>query len=64
MNTIRTISGTSGMDVRRYSRLLAKFAGKVIETEEENEQAVAVVESLIERGDARLTAEDSRCSIF
>ena len=38
MSTIHTISGTSGMDVRRYGRLLAKFTPKVIETEEENEQ--------------------------
>ena len=58
MNTIHTISGTSGMDVRRYGRLLAKFTPKVIETEEENEQALAVVESLMERGDARLAAEE------
>ena len=58
MSTIRTISGTSGMDVRRYGRLLAKFTPKVIETEEENEQALAVVESLMAGGDERLNAEE------
>lgn len=59
MSTLHTISGTSGMDVRRYGRLLAKFTPKVIETEAENEEALAVVESLMERGEASLTAEEN-----
>jgi HTH-type transcriptional regulator / antitoxin HigA len=46
------------MDVRRYGRLLAKFTPKVIETEAENEEALAVVESLLERGEAKLNAEE------
>ena len=53
-----SIAETSGMDVRRYGRLLAKFKPKVIETEAENEAALAVVESLMERGDGRLNAEE------
>lgn len=36
MSTIHTISGTSGINVRRYGRLLAKFTPKIIQTEEEN----------------------------
>jgi len=44
-----TISGPSGMDVRRYGRLLARFTPKVIQTEAENEEARAVVESMLER---------------
>ena len=56
--TTHTISGSSGMDVRRYGRLLAKFTPKVIETEAENEEALAVVESLLERGEAKLNAEE------
>jgi HTH-type transcriptional regulator/antitoxin HigA len=56
--TIHTISGTSGMDVRRYGRLLAKFTPKVIETESENEDALAVVESLLKRGEGKLNAEE------
>ena len=59
MSTTRhTIAGPSGMDVRRYGRLLAKFTPKVIETEDENEEALAVVESLMERGEARLNTEE------
>ena len=54
---IHNIAGPSGMDVRRYGRLLAKFTPKVIETEEENEEALAVVESLLERGETRLNTE-------
>ena len=46
------------MDLRSYGRLLAKFSPKVIETEEENEEALAVVESLMERGEARLSTEE------
>ena len=56
--TTHTISGPSGMDVRRYGRLLAKFTPKVIENETENEEALAVVESLMERGEARLNTEE------
>jgi len=46
------------MDVRRYGRLLAKFTPKVIETEAENQEALAVVESLLERGEASLNTEE------
>ena len=46
------------MDVRRYGRLLAKFTPKVIETEDENEEALAAVESLLKRGESRLSAEE------
>lgn len=56
--TLHNISAPSGMDVHRYGRLLAKFAPKVIQTEEENEEALAVVESLMERGEARLGTEE------
>src|SRR5580658_2769240 len=56
--TTHTISGPSGMDVRRYGRLLAKFTPKVIETEDENEEALAVAESPMERGESRLNMEE------
>ena len=46
------------MDIRRYGRLLAKFTPKVIENEAENEEALAVVESLMSRGDENLKAEE------
>jgi len=56
--TIHTVSGPSGIDVRRYGRLLAKFTPKVIETEAENHEALAVVESLLKGGEGNLNAEE------
>ena len=58
ITTTHTVSGPSGIDVRRYGRLLAKFTPKVIETEAENHEALAVVESLLERGEESLAAEE------
>ena len=58
MSTVHSIAGPSGIDVRRYGRLLAKFTPKVIQTEDENEEALAVVESLMKQGDENLTAEE------
>jgi HTH-type transcriptional regulator/antitoxin HigA len=58
MSTIHSIAAPSGIDVRRYGRLLAKFTPKVIQTEQENEESLAVVESLMERGDRNLTTEE------
>jgi HTH-type transcriptional regulator/antitoxin HigA len=59
MSTVHTISGPSGMDILSYGRLLAKFTPKVIETEAENDEALAIVESLMQRGEAKLTTEES-----
>jgi HTH-type transcriptional regulator/antitoxin HigA len=56
--TIHTISGPSGIDIRRYGRLLARFTPKIIETEPENEEALAVVESLLVRGEDNLNPEE------
>jgi hypothetical protein len=41
-------SSTASLDLRRYGRLLAKAVPRVIASEEENERALAIVESLIE----------------
>src|ERR1039458_4489979 len=38
------------LDLKRYGRLLARAVPKVIKTEEENERALAIVESLMEKG--------------
>jgi hypothetical protein len=46
------------LDLNRYGRLLARAVPKVIETEEENERALAVVESLLEKGEGNLTPEE------
>ena len=49
---------TADLDVKRYGRLLARAVPKVIKTEEENERALAIVESLMEKGEHNLTPEE------
>ena len=46
------------LDLRRYGRLLARAVPKVIKNEEENERALAVVESLMENGEENMTPEE------
>jgi len=46
------------IDLKRYGRLLAKAAPRVITTEEEHKRALAMVESLIEKGERNMTAEE------
>jgi HTH-type transcriptional regulator/antitoxin HigA len=49
---------TATIDLKRYGRLLAKTAPRVIATEKENDRALAIVESLMEKGDRNLTPEE------
>ncbi len=49
---------TTVIDEKRYGRLLAKALPRVIDTEAERDRAVAIVEALIEKGEAGMTAED------
>ena len=49
---------TSGIDLKRYGRLLAKAAPTVIKTEAENERLLAIVESLMAKGEDNLTPEE------
>jgi HTH-type transcriptional regulator/antitoxin HigA len=46
------------LDVKRYGRLLARTVPKVIKTEAENERALAIVESLMEKGEGKITPEE------
>jgi HTH-type transcriptional regulator/antitoxin HigA len=46
------------IDLKRYGRLLAKVAPCVITTEEENDRALAIVESLMEKGERNMTPEE------
>jgi HTH-type transcriptional regulator/antitoxin HigA len=47
-----------GLDLKRYGRLLARAVPKVVKTEEENERALAIVESLLEKGEGNITPEE------
>jgi HTH-type transcriptional regulator/antitoxin HigA len=51
-----TLIGT--IDEKRYAKLLAKAAPRVIRTEEENGRALATVESLMEKGERNMTPEE------
>jgi HTH-type transcriptional regulator/antitoxin HigA len=55
-----TESGTESqdLDLKRYGRLLARAVPKIIKTEEENERALAIVESLMEKGEGNTTPEE------
>ena len=46
------------LDLKRYGRLLARAVPKVIKTQEENERALAAVESLMEKGERNMTPEE------
>lgn len=55
---LNTVAAPSGIDVKLYGRLLAKFAPKIIETEAENDAALAIVARLLEKGEENLTPEE------
>ena len=46
------------LDLKRYGRLLARAVPKVIKTEEENERTLAVIQSLMEKGERNMTPEE------
>ena len=46
------------LDLKRYGRLLARAVPKIIKTDAENERALAIVESLMEKGEGRLAPEE------
>jgi HTH-type transcriptional regulator/antitoxin HigA len=49
---------TATIDPKRYGRLLAKTVPCVIATEEEHARALAIVESLMEKGERDMTPEE------
>jgi HTH-type transcriptional regulator/antitoxin HigA len=51
-------AGADALDRKRYGRLLAKFTPKVIETRTEHDAALAIVESLMEKGEDNLSHEE------
>jgi HTH-type transcriptional regulator/antitoxin HigA len=54
-----TIASPAGcIDTRRYGKMLARFVPKVIETEQENDAALAIVEGLMKKGEENFTQEE------
>ena len=58
MIIMNPIAAPSGIDIKTYRRLIGNFAPKVIETEAENEAALAIVERLMRKGDEGRSAEE------
>jgi HTH-type transcriptional regulator/antitoxin HigA len=50
---------TAVLDERRYGELLSRTLPKLIETKAENDRLLAVLESLLEKGEDALTPEES-----
>lgn len=48
---------TESIDLKRYGRLLAKAVPRIITTDQENERALAIVESMMEKGERNITPE-------
>ena len=51
-------TATEDLDLKRYGRLLARALPTVIKSEAENDRLLAIVESLLEKGEDRLSAEE------
>ena len=49
---------TGSIDEKRYGRLLGKAAPRIIRTAEEHERALGIVDSLMEKGERNMTAEE------
>ena len=58
MIALEPIASPDVLNLGRYGRLLAKFVPKVIATESENEAALAIVESLMKKGDGGRNQEE------
>ncbi len=52
------IAAAPDFDRKKYGRLLSRFSPKTIETEAEHRAALAIVESLMEKGESNLSAEE------
>jgi len=53
------MSATLAIDPRKYSRLANRIVVKAIDSEDEYDQMVAAVEKLMNKGQQRLSAEES-----
>jgi len=50
--------GTVTIDLKHYGKLLAKNTPRVITNSEEHERAISLVESLMAKGEAKMTPEE------
>jgi HTH-type transcriptional regulator / antitoxin HigA len=59
MAALMHIAAEPHIDGKRYGRLLARHTPKIIETEEENDSALAVIEGLMKKGEDNPTPEEN-----
>jgi antitoxin component HigA of HigAB toxin-antitoxin module len=59
MSATLTIAPANAMNLPEYGRMLALFAPKVIQTEGENEAALAIVSSLLSKGEKNFSPEEA-----
>jgi len=52
------------LDLKKYARLLSRTLPKAIETEKENERALAEIERLIDKGKARSSEENALLALL
>lgn len=55
-----TAIASAQIDAKKYARLLARSLPSVIETEEENDRMLAEVERLMDKGEDKLSPEESK----
>ena len=51
-------TSTIDLDTKRYGRLLAKALPAVVKSEDENNRILSIIEGLMAKGEANLTAEE------
>jgi HTH-type transcriptional regulator/antitoxin HigA len=56
---VEILSATLTIDPKKYARLANRIVVKAIETEEEHDHMVAAVEHLMDKGEHRLSPEES-----
>jgi HTH-type transcriptional regulator/antitoxin HigA len=58
MTVLEPIAAGVNLDRKQYGRLLVQFAPKAIETAEEHQAALAIAESLMQKGDDNRSPEE------
>ncbi len=59
MATRTNMAAPPPIDLKRYGKLLVRFTPRIIETEKENDAALAVIERLMAKGEDNFSPEES-----
>jgi HTH-type transcriptional regulator / antitoxin HigA len=61
---VEKVKRARNLDPSRYRRLIAEVSPTMIETEEENERVLSIIERMIVKGDKRSPEEDAVLSLL